>query len=133
MEMFFRSNDAPGGQAVSDRFSLGWESVLVSSERFIVARLDGRGSRSQGGRILHGVHKRLGTVDAQDQITALEYVSAFCIILLFRTSKDQVQIPSLLGALQCIHHFVDLSKTTIANTRRLHQNNEHRCSLDWRK
>uniref|UniRef100_A0A3P9GY88 Dipeptidyl-peptidase 10 (inactive) n=1 Tax=Oryzias latipes TaxID=8090 RepID=A0A3P9GY88_ORYLA len=67
-------NDAPGGQAVSDRFSLGWESVLVSSERFIVARLDGRGSRSQGGRILHGVHKRLGTVDAQDQITALEHL-----------------------------------------------------------
>uniref|UniRef100_A0A3P9JVI7 Dipeptidyl-peptidase 10 (Non-functional) n=1 Tax=Oryzias latipes TaxID=8090 RepID=A0A3P9JVI7_ORYLA len=60
--------------AVSDRFSLGWESVLVSSERFIVARLDGRGSRSQGGRILHGVHKRLGTVDAQDQITALEHL-----------------------------------------------------------
>uniref|UniRef100_A0A8C7ZNW6 Dipeptidyl-peptidase 10 (Non-functional) n=1 Tax=Oryzias sinensis TaxID=183150 RepID=A0A8C7ZNW6_9TELE len=67
-------NDAPGGQAVSDRFSLGWESVLVSSERVIVARLDGRGSRSQGGRILHGVHKRLGTVDAQDQITALEHL-----------------------------------------------------------
>uniref|UniRef100_H2LVV6 Dipeptidyl-peptidase 10 (inactive) n=1 Tax=Oryzias latipes TaxID=8090 RepID=H2LVV6_ORYLA len=67
-------NDAPGGQAVSDRFSLGWESVLVSSERFIIARLDGRGSRSQGGRILHGVHKRLGTVDAQDQITALEHL-----------------------------------------------------------
>ncbi|XP_034550115.1 inactive dipeptidyl peptidase 10-like isoform X1 [Notolabrus celidotus] len=67
-------DSAPGGQAVSDRFSLGWDSVLVSSDSVIVARLDGRGSSFQGQTILHEVHQRLGTVDVQDQIKVLEYL-----------------------------------------------------------
>ncbi|XP_041663100.1 inactive dipeptidyl peptidase 10-like [Cheilinus undulatus] len=67
-------DSAPGGQAVSDRFSLGWDTVLVSSDSVIVARLDGRGSGFQGQRVLHEVHQRLGTFDVQDQITALEYL-----------------------------------------------------------
>ncbi|XP_033990443.1 inactive dipeptidyl peptidase 10-like [Trematomus bernacchii] len=67
-------DSAPGGQAVSERFSLGWDSVLVSSDSVIVARLDGRGSGFQGQRVLHEVHQRLGTVDVQDQITALEHL-----------------------------------------------------------
>ncbi|XP_053732954.1 inactive dipeptidyl peptidase 10-like [Synchiropus splendidus] len=65
-------DSAPGGQAVNDRFSLGWESVLVSMEGVIVARLDGRGSGFQGQKILQEVHQRLGTVDVQDQIAAVE-------------------------------------------------------------
>uniref|UniRef100_A0A3B4TR04 Inactive dipeptidyl peptidase 10-like n=1 Tax=Seriola dumerili TaxID=41447 RepID=A0A3B4TR04_SERDU len=67
----FLSDSAPGGQAVSDRFSLSWDSVLVSSDSVIVARLDGRGSGFQGQRILHEVHQRLGSVDVQDQISVL--------------------------------------------------------------
>lgn len=70
-------DSAPGGQAVSDRFSLSWDSVLVSSDSVIIARLDGRGSGFQGQRILHEVHQRLGTVDVQDQIAAVEYVSIY--------------------------------------------------------
>uniref|UniRef100_A0A4W6FRF4 Dipeptidyl-peptidase 10 (inactive) n=1 Tax=Lates calcarifer TaxID=8187 RepID=A0A4W6FRF4_LATCA len=57
----FRIDSAPGGQAVSDH-------------KVIVARVDGRGSAFQGQRILHEVHQRLGTVDVQDQITALEHL-----------------------------------------------------------
>lgn len=59
---------------MSDRFSLSWVSVLVSSNDVIVAHLDGRGSGCQGQRILHEVFQRLGTVDVHDQLTALEYV-----------------------------------------------------------
>lgn len=66
------SDSAPGGQAVSDCFSLGWDSVLASLHGAIVARLDGRGSGFQGQKILHAVHQRLGTVDVQDQIAALQ-------------------------------------------------------------
>ncbi|KAK2839438.1 hypothetical protein Q5P01_013178 [Channa striata] len=51
-----------------------WDSVLVSSDSVIVARLDGRGSGFQGQRILHEVHQRLGTVDVQDQITVIEHL-----------------------------------------------------------
>lgn len=68
------SDGSPGGQAVSDRFVLDWDSVLVSSDNVIVARLDGRGSGFLGQRVLHEVHRRLGTVEVQDQITAVEYV-----------------------------------------------------------
>lgn len=64
---------------MSDRFSLSWDSVLVSSDSVIVARLDGRGSGFQGQRILHEVHQRLGTVDVQDQIAAVEYVSIYAL------------------------------------------------------
>ncbi|XP_047456351.1 inactive dipeptidyl peptidase 10-like [Mugil cephalus] len=67
-------DSAPGGQAVSDRFSISWDSVLVSSDDVIVARLDGRGSGFQGQRILHEVYQRMGTVDVQDQIAAVEYL-----------------------------------------------------------
>ncbi|XP_029314602.1 inactive dipeptidyl peptidase 10 isoform X1 [Cottoperca gobio] len=70
-------DSAPGGQAVSNRFSLSWDSVLVSSDSVIVARLDGRGSGFQGQRILHEVHQRLGTVDVQDQIAAVEFMMTF--------------------------------------------------------
>uniref|UniRef100_A0A4W5P875 Dipeptidyl peptidase like 10 n=1 Tax=Hucho hucho TaxID=62062 RepID=A0A4W5P875_9TELE len=63
---------SPGGQAVSDRFVLDWDSVLVSSDNVIVARLDGRGSGFLGQRVLHEVHRRLGTVEVQDQITAVD-------------------------------------------------------------
>uniref|UniRef100_A0A8C9ZTK5 Dipeptidyl peptidase like 10 n=1 Tax=Sander lucioperca TaxID=283035 RepID=A0A8C9ZTK5_SANLU len=70
-------DSAPGGQAVSDLFSLSWDSVLVSSDSVIVARLDGRGSGFQGQRVLHDVHQRLGTVDVQDQIAAVEFMMKF--------------------------------------------------------
>ncbi|XP_035250641.1 inactive dipeptidyl peptidase 10-like isoform X1 [Anguilla anguilla] len=68
---------APGGQSVNDRFRLDWDSVLVSSDSVIVARLDGRGSGFQGQRVLQAIHQRLGTVDVQDQIAAVEYMMKF--------------------------------------------------------
>ncbi|KAG9349743.1 hypothetical protein JZ751_028191 [Albula glossodonta] len=70
-------DSALGGQSVNDRFLLDWDSVLVSSDSVIVARLDGRGSGFQGQRVLQAVHQRLGTVDVQDQIAAVEYMSKF--------------------------------------------------------
>eukprot|EP00063_Salmo_salar_P032315 XP_014007150.1 PREDICTED: inactive dipeptidyl peptidase 10-like isoform X1 [Salmo salar] len=64
----------PGSQSVSDEYELGWDSVLVSCDEVIVARLDGRGTGFRGLRVLQQVHQRLGTVDVQDQIAALEYL-----------------------------------------------------------
>lgn len=68
-------DSAPGGQMVSDQFGLSWDSVLVSSDSVIVARLDGRGSAMQGQRVLQDIHWNLGTLEIQDQIAALEYLS----------------------------------------------------------
>uniref|UniRef100_A0A8C5CCN2 Inactive dipeptidyl peptidase 10-like n=1 Tax=Gadus morhua TaxID=8049 RepID=A0A8C5CCN2_GADMO len=72
--LLLHSNSAPVEQLVSDRFLLDWDSVLVSSDNVVVARLDGRGSGFQGQRVLHELHQRLGTVDVQDQISAVEYL-----------------------------------------------------------
>ncbi|KAK3568690.1 hypothetical protein QTP86_013449 [Hemibagrus guttatus] len=70
-------DSVPGGQQVDDRYSVDWDSVLVSSDNVIVARLDGRGSGFQGQKILQEVHKRLGVVELQDQLAALEYLMKF--------------------------------------------------------
>ncbi|XP_054909081.1 inactive dipeptidyl peptidase 10-like isoform X2 [Poeciliopsis prolifica] len=64
-------DSAPGGRVVSERFSLGWESVLVSSDGVVVARVDGRGSAGRGQDVLQAIYQNLGQVDVQDQIAAL--------------------------------------------------------------
>ncbi|KAJ8396397.1 hypothetical protein AAFF_G00019740 [Aldrovandia affinis] len=68
---------APGSQSVNDRFLLDWDSALVSSDNVIAARLDGRGTGYQGQRVLQEVHQRLGTVEVQDHIAAIEYMLKF--------------------------------------------------------
>ncbi|KAG7463965.1 hypothetical protein MATL_G00182200 [Megalops atlanticus] len=70
-------NGAPGSQSVNDQFLLDWDSVLVSSDSVIVARLDSRGTGFQGQRVLQEVYQRLGTVEVQDHITAIEYMLKF--------------------------------------------------------
>uniref|UniRef100_A0A8C1W4F4 Dipeptidyl peptidase like 10 n=1 Tax=Cyprinus carpio TaxID=7962 RepID=A0A8C1W4F4_CYPCA len=72
---------APGGQQVNDRYSLDWDSVLVSSDNVIVARLDGRGSGFQGQKVLQEVHRRLGSVELQDQLTAVDLNLCVCVVL----------------------------------------------------
>uniref|UniRef100_A0A3Q1B597 Dipeptidyl-peptidase 10 (Non-functional) n=1 Tax=Amphiprion ocellaris TaxID=80972 RepID=A0A3Q1B597_AMPOC len=66
---------SPGDQVVTEEFRLDWDRVLVGSDQVIVARLDGRGSGFRGQRILQQVHHRLGDVDADDQIAALQYLA----------------------------------------------------------
>ncbi|XP_051566904.1 inactive dipeptidyl peptidase 10-like isoform X2 [Myxocyprinus asiaticus] len=67
-------DSAPGGQQVNERYSVDWDSVLVSSDNVITAHLDGRGSGFQGQKILQEVHKRLGAFEVQDQLAAVEYL-----------------------------------------------------------
>ncbi|XP_055494791.1 inactive dipeptidyl peptidase 10-like [Leucoraja erinacea] len=63
---------APGSQLVTDKFWIDWDSVLVSSDNVILARFDGRGSGFQGLKILQDIHRRLGTVEVEDQIRAVQ-------------------------------------------------------------
>ncbi|KAI5107272.1 dipeptidyl aminopeptidase-like protein 6 isoform X5, partial [Silurus meridionalis] len=72
--LLFVLDSAPGGQQVSEQFRLDWDSVLLSSDKVIVARLDGRGSGFQGQKFLQEVHKQLGVLELQDQLAALEYL-----------------------------------------------------------
>ncbi|CAB1434670.1 unnamed protein product [Pleuronectes platessa] len=65
---------SPGTQTVTQEFRPDWDWVLVGSEQVIVARLDGRGSGFRGQRVSQDVHLKLGSVDAEDQMAALEYL-----------------------------------------------------------
>ncbi|XP_029941775.1 inactive dipeptidyl peptidase 10-like [Salarias fasciatus] len=65
---------SPGRQQVTEQFSLHWDRVLVGSEQVVVARLDGRGSGFRGQRLSQQIHQRLGVVDTEDQIAALQYL-----------------------------------------------------------
>ncbi|XP_073419557.1 inactive dipeptidyl peptidase 10-like [Dendrobates tinctorius] len=64
--------EAPGTQQVTEEFSLGWQSVLVSSFNIIVAQFDGRGTKNQGLNLLHETDKKLGSVDAKDYIPVVQ-------------------------------------------------------------
>ncbi|XP_078471636.1 inactive dipeptidyl peptidase 10-like isoform X1 [Lampetra fluviatilis] len=61
----------PGDQSVSEVFGLSWEAALASGHATIVARFDGRGAGFHGSRYLHEVHRKLGTVEDHDYVTAL--------------------------------------------------------------
>ncbi|EPQ09525.1 Inactive dipeptidyl peptidase 10 [Myotis brandtii] len=65
-------DEEPGSQLVTDKFHIDWDSVLVDTDSIIIARFDGRGSGFQGLKILQEIHRRLGSVEAKDQITAVK-------------------------------------------------------------
>ncbi|XP_053554351.1 prolyl endopeptidase FAP-like isoform X2 [Bombina bombina] len=61
----------PSSQEIHHSFSIGWKTYLASSEDIIVASLDGRGTAYQGDKFMHAVHKRLGTLEIEDQVFAV--------------------------------------------------------------
>ncbi|XP_038609598.1 inactive dipeptidyl peptidase 10 [Tachyglossus aculeatus] len=63
--------EAPGCEAVSERFEADWWSVLGEAGGVIVARFAGRGSGARGLSLLRDVHRALGVVDANDQMAAV--------------------------------------------------------------
>lgn len=65
-------DEEPGGQLVTDKFHIDWDSVLVDTDNVITARFDGRGSGFQGLKILQEIHRRLGSVEVKDQIAAVK-------------------------------------------------------------
>ncbi|EHH22464.1 hypothetical protein EGK_05735, partial [Macaca mulatta] len=67
-------DEEPGGQLVTDKFHIDWDSVLIDMDNVIVARFDGRGSGFQGLKILQEIHRRLGSVEVKDQITAVKFL-----------------------------------------------------------
>ncbi|KAL4827040.1 hypothetical protein H8958_015539 [Nasalis larvatus] len=70
-------DEEPGGQLVTDKFHIDWDSVLIDMDNVIVARFDGRGSGFLGLKILQAIHRRLGSVEVKDQITAVNQTVRF--------------------------------------------------------
>ncbi|EPY73160.1 inactive dipeptidyl peptidase 10 isoform 3 [Camelus ferus] len=67
-------DEEPGGQLVTDKFHVDWDSVLVDTDNVIIARFDGRGSGFQGLKILQEIHRKLGSVEVKDQIAAVKFL-----------------------------------------------------------
>jgi hypothetical protein len=65
-------DEEPGGQMVTDKFHVDWDSVLIDTDNVIVARFDGRGSGFQGLKVLQEIHRRIGSVEAKDQVAAVK-------------------------------------------------------------
>ncbi|XP_078537783.1 dipeptidyl peptidase 4-like isoform X2 [Lissotriton helveticus] len=61
----------PCSQKVDQVFRINWATYLASTENIIVASFDGRGSGYQGDGIMHTLYRKLGTVEVEDQISAV--------------------------------------------------------------
>ncbi|CAL8124013.1 unnamed protein product [Orchesella dallaii] len=59
----------PGSQNLGQGYGVSWETSLVSSKNIIFGYIDGRGTAKQSTDHLFTMHRNLGTVEIEDQIT----------------------------------------------------------------
>nr|XP_049701899.1 inactive dipeptidyl peptidase 10 isoform X1 [Helicoverpa armigera]XP_049701900.1 inactive dipeptidyl peptidase 10 isoform X2 [Helicoverpa armigera] len=71
--LVLKVHGAPGTQLVTERWSLDWGS-LAAGAGAILASVDARGAGGRGLGAHHTLHRRLGTVELQDQLEVAEYL-----------------------------------------------------------
>lgn len=77
----------PGSYAGADRWEIGFSSYLVTSRKYIIAQINGRGSGNRGEALLHTIYRAMGTVEVEDQIETAKYdhnIHTHSIIIWFR-------------------------------------------------
>ena len=65
----------PGSQQAADRWTIGWEDVLVQ-QGYIVACVDGRGTGFRGEEFMKCTYGELGKYETVDQIEAARYLAS---------------------------------------------------------
>ena len=65
----------PGSQQAADRWTIGWEDVLVQ-QGYIVACVDGRGTGFRGEELKKCTYGELGKYETVDQIEAARYLAS---------------------------------------------------------
>lgn len=71
----------PGSYAGLDKWEIGFSSYLVTSRKYILAQINGRGSGNRGENLLHSIYRAMGTVEIEDQIeTAKKLTDLFPFI-----------------------------------------------------
>ena len=65
----------PGSQQAADRWTIGWEDVLVQ-QGYIVAGVDGRGTGFRGEEFKKCTYGELGKYETVDQIEAARYLAS---------------------------------------------------------
>lgn len=110
--LFMTQYNGPGSQSVADRWTLGWEDVLVQ-EGYIVACVDGRGTGFRGEEFKKSTYLNLGRYELEDQIEAARYLGTFPYV---DPSRIGIYGWSYGGfmALNCILKGNDLFKAAIA-------------------
>ncbi|CAG2058285.1 unnamed protein product [Timema podura] len=64
-------NGRPGGQSVSEKFSINWGTYMSSHNDVVYVKLDVRGAKGQGTR---PVFRRMGGAEVHDQVTVLRHL-----------------------------------------------------------
>ena len=64
----------PGGQSVSEAWSVGWDSFLASSLGYILVRLDVSGRGYSGDKCRKSVYRRLGELETRDILEVVRSV-----------------------------------------------------------
>lgn len=63
----------PGSYAGPDRWDVGFSTYLVTSRKYILAQINGRGSGRRSENLLHTIYRAMGTVEVEDQIETAKY------------------------------------------------------------
>ncbi|XP_063388192.1 inactive dipeptidyl peptidase 10 isoform X2 [Cydia fagiglandana] len=71
--LVMKVHGAPGTQLVTERWALDWGS-LAAGAGAVLAAVDARGAGGRGLGAHHALHRRLGTVELQDQLEVAEYL-----------------------------------------------------------
>ncbi|RWS30556.1 prolyl endopeptidase FAP-like protein, partial [Leptotrombidium deliense] len=66
----------PGEQEVSTKFAIDWGLYLASKRNFIYARIDVRGSRFQGDKLLHETWHKVASVEIDDYLKVISYLKS---------------------------------------------------------
>lgn len=72
--MVVHMNSEPGSQLVTEKWTIDWNTYLVSTKDYIITQIDGRGSSGQGYQLMQEVYRKLGTVEISDQLEVTEYL-----------------------------------------------------------
>ncbi|XP_015790556.1 inactive dipeptidyl peptidase 10-like [Tetranychus urticae] len=64
----------PGNQDVNRKFNIDFGLYLASNRSFIYARVDVRGTRFQGNKVLHEMYHKLGSIEVDDYIKVVNHL-----------------------------------------------------------
>ena len=102
----------PGSQQAADRWTIGWEDVLVQ-QGYIVACVDGRGTGFRGEEFKKCTYGELGKYETVDQIEAARYLASLPYV-----DPDRIGIYGWsyggFMALNCILKANDVFRSAIA-------------------
>ncbi|CAM1307614.1 Uncharacterised protein g4646 [Pycnogonum litorale] len=73
--MVLQAYGGPGTQGVTEKFVVDWAMYLASQRQFIYAYIDARGAGYRGDRFVQEIHRKIGTIDVEDQMVVARYLS----------------------------------------------------------